>query len=80
VNVITEKHLTRHLGELLHRVEAGEKFIVVADGRAIALLEPMGPRTWVSGLGLQRVWATPPPGTGDGRTGALSHDLADPFS
>jgi antitoxin (DNA-binding transcriptional repressor) of toxin-antitoxin stability system len=42
VNVITEKHLTRHLGELLHRVEAGEKFIVVADGRAIALLEPMG--------------------------------------
>jgi antitoxin (DNA-binding transcriptional repressor) of toxin-antitoxin stability system len=80
VNVISEEHLRRNLGELLRRVEGGEEFIVVVDDRPVALLEPMRPRNWVSGPELRRVWATPTSGTGDDRTGALSHDLNDPFS
>jgi antitoxin (DNA-binding transcriptional repressor) of toxin-antitoxin stability system len=80
VNVISEEYLRSNVGDVLHRVEAGEELIVVVDDRPVALLEPLRPREWVSGPELQRVWATPPTGSGDGRTGASSHDLADPFS
>jgi antitoxin (DNA-binding transcriptional repressor) of toxin-antitoxin stability system len=80
VNVISEEHLRRSLGELLRRVEGGEEFIVVVDDRPVALLEPTRPREWVSGPELRRVWATPPSGTSDNRPGALTQDLSDPFA
>jgi prevent-host-death family protein len=80
VNVISEEHLRRNLGELLRRVEAGEEFIVVADDRPVALLEPMSPREWVSGPELRRVWATPPSGTSDNRPGALIQNPSEPFA
>jgi antitoxin (DNA-binding transcriptional repressor) of toxin-antitoxin stability system len=80
VNVISKEHLRRNLRELLHRVEAGEEFIVVLDDRPVALLGRMRPRQWVSGPELQRVWATPGSQTIDDRPGALSQGLTDPFS
>jgi antitoxin (DNA-binding transcriptional repressor) of toxin-antitoxin stability system len=80
VNVISEEQLHSNLEELLHRVDAGEQFIIVVDDRPVALLEPMRPRKWVSGPELQRVWATPPSETSNDRRGAMSQDLADPFA
>jgi antitoxin (DNA-binding transcriptional repressor) of toxin-antitoxin stability system len=80
VNVISEQHLRCNLGEVHHRGEAGEEFIVVVDDRPVALLGPTRPGKWVSGSRLQRVWDTPTPGMSEHRLGALYQDLVDPFS
>lgn len=69
METIPQKELRNNVGEVLRRAEAGEEFTVTVSGRPVARLGPAGPRRWVGGPALQRVWQTPAPQT-------LAEDLA----
>jgi prevent-host-death family protein len=77
VNVIPQKELRNHVGDVLRRAEAGEEFTVTVAGRPVAQLGPTRPRQWVSGPALQRVWDTPAP---QSELEEFPADLSDPFA
>ena len=52
--------LRNHGGEVIDRVAAGERVTVTRDGRPVAELRPLGPRTKSLGA-LKRRWAKLPP-------------------
>lgn len=79
MDVIPQKELRNHIGEVLRRVEAGEHLTVTVAGRPVAELRPTGRRRWVSGAVLARVWQGPPPREMDADLGRLDADLVDPF-
>ncbi|OMH23475.1 hypothetical protein BKD30_12370 [Tersicoccus phoenicis] len=79
MGVIPLQELCEHGAEVLRKVEAGEDFTVVVDGRPVAELVPVGPRRWVKGPELARVWdASPAQHAGDGPE-PLGAELVDPL-
>lgn len=80
MNVIPQKELRNHIGEILRRVEAGENLTVTVAGRPVAELRPTGRRRWVTGAALARVWQGPPPHGLEADLGRLDADLVDPFA
>lgn len=80
MDVIPQKELRNHIGEILRRVEAGENLTVTVAGRPVAELHPTGRRRWVSGAPLARVWQGPPPRELEADLGRLDADLVDPFA
>lgn len=79
MDVIAQKELRNHIGEILRRVEAGEYLTVTVAGRPVAELRPVGRRRWVSGAVLARVWQGPPPRELEGDLTRLDAELVDPF-
>ncbi|MGL4174534.1 MAG: type II toxin-antitoxin system Phd/YefM family antitoxin [Dermatophilaceae bacterium] len=79
MDVIPQKELRNHIGEVLRRVEAGETLTVTVAGRPVAELRPAERRRWVSGAALARVWQGPAPRTLDDDLARFGADLADPF-
>jgi prevent-host-death family protein len=61
VPAIPHHELRSHLGEVLHRAEAGEEFTITVAGRPVARLGPARHRQWVSGPELAKIWRTPAP-------------------
>lgn len=80
VDVIPQKDLRNHIGEILRRVEAGENLTVTVAGRPVAELGPAKRRRWVSGAALARVWQGPPPRKLDADLARLDADRVDPFA
>lgn len=79
MDVIPQKELRNHIGEVLRRVEAGESLTVTVAGRPVAELRPIGRRRWVGGSMLARVWAGPPPRDLEDDLTMLDAALVDPF-
>lgn len=79
MDVIPQKELRNHVGEVLRRVEAGESLTVTVAGRPVAELHPTGRRRWVSGAVLARVWQGPPPRELEDDLARLDTALVDPF-
>lgn len=79
VDVIPQKELRNHIGEVLRRVEAGESLTVTVAGRPVAELRPTGRRRWVGGTVLAQVWAGPQPRELEGDLAMLDAALVDPF-
>ncbi|MGL5928476.1 MAG: type II toxin-antitoxin system Phd/YefM family antitoxin [Dermatophilaceae bacterium] len=79
MDVIPQKELRNHVGEVLRRVEAGETLTVTVAGRPVAELHPARRRRRVSGAALARVWQGPVPRTMDDDLARLGAELADPF-
>lgn len=61
VTTIPQKELRNQVGEVLRRVEAGERLIVTVSGRPVAEMSPVQRHRWVSGTALTRVWRGPAP-------------------
>lgn len=77
---IPQKELRNQIGEVLRRVEAGEKLTVTVAGRPVAELAPAARRRWVTGGTLADVWRGPVPrGLGDDLA-RFEADLVDPFT
>ncbi|MDN5797453.1 MAG: type II toxin-antitoxin system prevent-host-death family antitoxin [Intrasporangium sp.] len=79
MDVITQKELRNHIGEVLRRVEAGEDLVVTVAGRPVAELRPTGRRRWVGGSVLARVWQGPVPRGLEDDLDRLDAGLVDPF-
>ena len=79
MDVIPQKELRNHIGEVLRRVEAGENLTVTVAGRPVAELRPTGRRRWVSGTVLARVWDGPLPQALEDDLAGLDAALVDPF-
>lgn len=79
MGVIPLQELCEHGAEVLRKVEAGEDFTVVVDGRPVAELVPVAPRRWVKGPELERVWQSPPVLNAEGGPEPLGAELVDPF-
>lgn len=77
---IPQKELRNHVGEVLRRAEAGERFTITVSGRPVAELGPVRARQWVSSIQLTDLWATPPDPTLEHDLGALGGQLADPWA
>lgn len=58
---IPQKELRNQVGQVLHRVEAGESLLVTVAGRPVAELVPTAPKRWVSGERLTEVFRSPQP-------------------
>ncbi|MDP9435057.1 MAG: type II toxin-antitoxin system prevent-host-death family antitoxin [Actinomycetota bacterium] len=56
----TVRELRNHGGEILDRVEAGERVIVTRDGRPVARLEPLGRRPLSAASLVERFRRLPP--------------------
>ncbi len=54
------RELRNHGGEILDRVEAGERVIVTRDGRPVARLEPLGRRPLSAASLVERFRRLPP--------------------
>lgn len=80
MQVIPQKELRNHIGEVLRRVESGQVFTVTVASRAVAELRPAPKRRWVSGRALADIWESPSPLTLDVDLAGLGADLTDPFS
>lgn len=80
MDVIPQKELRNHIGEVLRRVEAGEILTVTVAGRPVAELRPTGRRRWVGGAVLTQVWQGPTPRELDADLGRLDAELIDPFA
>lgn len=80
MDVIAQKELRNHVGEVLRRVEAGESLTVTVAGRPVAELHPASRDRWVSGPALARVWRGPGPRGMEDDLTRLNADLVDPFS
>jgi len=80
MDVIPQKELRNHIGEVLRRVEAGENLTVTVAGRPVAELRPTGRRRWVSGSVLARVWEGPTPRELEHDLTRLDAALVDPFT
>lgn len=79
MDVIPQKELRNHVGEVLRRVEAGENLTVTVAGRPVAELHPTRRRRWVSGSALDQVWEGPPPRELEDALARLDAALVDPF-
>ncbi len=79
MDVIPEKELRFHVGEVLRRVEAGESLTITVAGRPAAELHPGQRRRWVSGAPLRRVWDGPAPLALVDDLARLNAALVDPF-
>lgn len=80
MDVIPQKELRNHIGEVLRRVEAGESLTVTVAGRPVAELRPTGRRRWVGGGALSRVWLGPAPRLLEDDLARLDVGLVDPFA
>lgn len=80
MDVIPQKELRNHIGEVLRRVEAGENLTVTVAGRPVVELRPAGRRQWVGGAVLARIWQGPPPDELEADLGRLDAELVDPFA
>jgi antitoxin (DNA-binding transcriptional repressor) of toxin-antitoxin stability system len=58
-SLISEAELRTNSTEILCRVEAGESFTVIMDGRPVARLDPVGRRQWVNTSDLMDIWRLP---------------------
>lgn len=76
---IPQKELRNRVGEVLRRVEAGERLTVTVSGRPVAELAPIGRHRWVGGHALARVWRGPAPHDLDRDLERLDAGLVDPF-
>jgi prevent-host-death family protein len=79
VTTIPQKELRNQVGEVLRRVEAGERLTVTVSGRPVAELSPVHRRRWVSGTALARVWRGPVPRDLEQDLERLEAGLTDPF-
>lgn len=77
---IPQKELRNHVGEVLRRAEAGERFTITVSGRPVAELGPVRARQWVASTLLAGLWATPPDPTLEQDLQALGGQLADPWA
>jgi prevent-host-death family protein len=77
---IPQKELRNHVGEVLRRAEAGERFTITVSGRPVAELGPVRARQWVSSIQLADLWATPPDPTLEHDLQALDGQLIDPWA
>lgn len=77
---IPQKELRNHVGEVLRRAEAGERFTITVSGRPVAELGPVRARRWVSSAGLSDLWVTPPDHTLEDDLEALGGQLTDPWT
>lgn len=80
MEVIPQKELRNHIGEVLRRVEAGESLTVTVAGRPVAELHPARRRRWLAGAALAEVWSGPSPRTMDDELASLDSSLVDPFA
>jgi prevent-host-death family protein len=80
VATIPQKELRNHVGEVLRRAEAGERFTITVSGRPVAELGPVRARQWVSSIQLANLWATPPDPTLEHDLQGLNGQLADPWA
>ena len=79
MTTIPQKELRNQVGEVLRRVEAGERLIVTVSGRPVAELSPVHRHRWVSGTALARVWRGPAPQDLEQDLERLASGLTDPF-
>lgn len=80
VDAIPEEERRNNVGEVLRRVEAGERLTVTVAGRPVAELHPTGARRrWIGGAILDRVWRGPTPQGLDADLGLFGGALVDPF-
>jgi prevent-host-death family protein len=79
VTTIPQKELRNQVGEVLRRVEAGERLTVTVSGRPVAELSPVHKHRWVSGTALTRVWRGPAPRDLEQDLERLDSSLTDPF-
>lgn len=70
---MSDRELRDHVGEVLRRVEAGERLRVTADGRPVALLVPLPPRRAALSVAELVVWRA----GGGGADSGLVDDLAE---
>jgi len=59
MSLISEVELRTNSMEILRRVEAGERFTVISDGRPVARLDPIRRRQWVNTSDLMDIWRLP---------------------
>ena len=78
MDVIPQKELRNHVGEVLRRVEAGETLTVTVSGSPVAELHPTGRRRWVSGAALARVWQGPVPRELEDDLARFDAEVVDP--
>ena len=79
MTTIPQKELRNQVGEVLRRVEAGERITVTVSGRPVAELSPVHKHRWVSGTALARVWRGPAPRDLERDLERLDPCLIDPF-
>lgn len=80
MDVIPQKELRNHVGEVLRRVEGGESLTVTVSGRPVAELHPTTRDRWVRGAALAGIWRGPAPRTLDDDLTTLDLDVVDPFT
>lgn len=80
MDVIQQKELRNHVGEVLRRVEAGESLTITVAGRPVAELSPAGRRRWVSGPALAQLWRGPAPRGLEDDLARLDATVTDPFA
>lgn len=80
MDVIPQKELRNHVGDVLRRVEAGETLTVTVAGRAVAELRPTQRRRWVKGRELAEIWHGPTPRGLEEDLSRLNAGLTDPFA
>lgn len=76
---IPQKELRNQVGEVLRRVEAGERLTVTVSGRPVAELSPVHRHQWVSGTALTHMWRGPAPRNLEKDLERLDAGLTDPF-
>jgi antitoxin (DNA-binding transcriptional repressor) of toxin-antitoxin stability system len=59
MSLISEAELCTNSPEILRRVEAGEHFTVIVDGRPVAQLAPIRRPHWVKSSDLMDIWCLP---------------------
>ena len=79
MTTIPQKELRNQVGEVLRRVEAGERLVVTVSGRPVAELSPVHRHRWVGGTALTRVWRGPAPHDLEQDLERLDSGLTDPF-
>lgn len=79
MTTIPQKELRNQVGEVLRRVEAGERVTVTVSGRPVAELSPVHKRRWVSGTALNQVWRGPAPHDLEQDLERFDPGLVDPF-
>lgn len=79
METIPQKQLRNHVGEVLRRVESGERFTVTVAGRPVAELQPTSGRQWLSGPALATIWHSPAPRELAEDLERLEAGLTDPF-